>query len=315
LTEALQRCTVHGITPAIVRSRLSRWHATHRPPRLMMVVLAVPPMLFDIWWAVLRGKPVVVREFWNLPMAIVSPLLWPIRKRVLFNINHNLSGLPVHFPLTLKVLAWMGFRFFLFDGAAAAPHFPSGVLNAFRFPLFPCIAQAHSALQHDRPVLAVVGDFRPEKGNPEAIRSLLKTLAQDPRWRLRVGRHGQRVSLFDTTEAIETVNTSTHTDYLRFLAEADVVLVFADPAKYYVRHSGTVMDAIACGAIPIVPELPIIASQVSCPAAVGMVYRNMTDIEACVLNAIAEQGAYAQNRSIYLTARHRVELTEDSRHD
>lgn len=315
LTEALQQCTVRGRSPVIVKSRLSHWHAKHRIIRLLMVIMALPPMVFDIWMSVLRGKPVVVREFWNLPMAIISPLLWPIRTRVLFNINHNLSDLPANFPLTLQLMAWMGFRFVLFDGAAVVRHFPLGVRNAFYFPLFPCIAKVHSKRQFDRPVLAVAGDFRPEKGSPEAIRSVLIALARDQRWRFRIGRHGQRASLFDAGDAIETVDTSTYADYVRFLTDADIVLVFADPSKYYIRHSGTVMDAIACGAVPVVPDLPVIASQVSDPNAVGTIYQTMSDIESCVVKVISEMSVYAQNRGAYLATRRRIELTECGRHD
>jgi hypothetical protein len=164
-------------------------------------------------------------------------------------------------------------------------------------------------------VLAVVGDFRAEKGDPEKIRTLLKALAEDTRWTVQIGKHGTKAALFGSGEGITVVDTSSHADYLRFLSTADAVLVFADADKYYARHSGTVMDAIACGAVPIVPDLPVIASQVHNPEVVGITYPDLSDLKAYVIKAIEEREAFAINRLAYFKARGSIELTENFTHD
>lgn len=315
LSRAFEKCTIGGRKPAIVKSRLSRLHSKSRTIRLIFVFLAVPLMVFDIWLSALRQSPVVIREFWNIPIAFVSPIIWPVRHKLYFNINHNLSGLPNRFPLSLYIMALLGFRFVLFDGSATASHFPAKVLRAFYFPLFPCIPGEFQHRTESLPMIAVVGDFRPEKGDPKLIRSLVEALSDDSRWTLKIGKHGNKPSLFEAHNNIVVVDTSTHSDYLRFLSSAVAILVFADADKYYVRHSGTVMDAIACGAVPIVPNLPVIASQVHCPIDVGVIYDDFSELKACATKAISLQDIFSVNRKTYFKFRDTVELTEVARHD
>lgn len=315
LSAAFEKCLIHGHKPVVVKSRFARLHSKIRAVRLVLICLAMPLMVLDIWVAALTRKPIVVREFWNLPLAAVCLLLWPLRHRIMFNINHNLSGLPQQFPASLRRMATMGFHFILFDGSDAAKQFPAEVLPAFHFPLFPCVVGSAARAPGSPPVLAVVGDFRAEKGDPVKIRTLIKTLAKDTRWTVHIGKHGNKAALFGNDEGITIVDTSSHADYLSFLSTADIVLVFADSTQYYVRHSGTVMDAIACGAVPIVPNLPVIASQVSNPDAVGITYSDLSDLEACVIKAISGREVFATNRPTYFDERQSVELMESISND
>ena len=38
-----------------------------------------------------QGRVVIVREYTNFAMALVAPLIWPWRNRIIFNVNDNLA--------------------------------------------------------------------------------------------------------------------------------------------------------------------------------------------------------------------------------
>jgi hypothetical protein len=308
LTDALAALHVDGQKPSIVKSRLSTVRAQVRPVRFALVLASMAVMVVDIWQAVRRSRHVVVREFWNVPLFCFAFLLFPLRKRVLFNINHNLSGLPRRFPFSILILGILGFRFMLFDGEAALEYIPRRIRRAFAFPLFPCMPRVDLAarsprVRNVRPVVAVVGDLRSEKGDAAQISKILSALALDQRWDIFLGHRRQLPMQFHLAANITLVSTASHDKYLELLSIADVVVVFAERDRYFCRHSGTIMDAITCGAIPLVPALPVFASQVGNPAKVGETYRALGDLEDGINRAISLSRNLTGQRNQYFRAR------------
>ena len=314
LAGAIAELHVNGQQAMVVKSRLSTVRASARLVRLLLVLASMALMVVDIWRASFSRQYVVVREFWNIPLLCFAILIFPLRGRVLFNVNHNLSCLPYHFPRSISLLGFLGFRFILFDGQAAAQYFPRSVRNAFVFPLFPCSPRGDqeivaSSIVKPKPVVAIVGDLRPEKGDPTQISEVLSSLALAARWDIRLGYRHQAHMLARLPATIRLVDTDSRSKYFELLSAADVIVVFAERGSYFCRHSGTVMDAIACGAVPLVPELPVLVSQISNPVLVGVTYQTFKELEEGISRAIALSQVVEEQRNLYFSVRRSVNVS------
>ena len=281
LSLALSRLRINGVSPIVIRSRLATLRSRYKLVRYLIVCFAMLLMIPDVWLAVRQNRYVIVREFWNVPLLLASPLLMAWKRCVFFNVNHNLVGMPEQFPWSLRVLARLGFQFILFDGKDAGSMLPGSVRPQFWFPLFPIPeqlssrrGQRHSVL----PVVGVVGDFRAEKGRAVEIGTLLNTLTNNGACEVKIGYRSSAHLLPLNGLGVKFIYTGTRSTYLEFLRSVDILLIFAKRETYYCRHSGTVMDAIACGVVPVVPDYPLLKSQVSDPVVVGATYHSLPEI-------------------------------------
>ena len=94
----------------------------------LMILLRHLSLILKIYK--IRDQRILVREFSNLPLLLVFPLLWPLRKRIHFLINHNLQW-AARDPLErfgLSMLARLGARWALFE----TQDFPN--LGKFKIP-------------------------------------------------------------------------------------------------------------------------------------------------------------------------------------
>jgi len=274
-------------------------------------------MTFDLLASVRHGHITVAREFWNVPLLIVSPLLFLFRRRMYFNINHNLSSLPHRFPLSVVLLSGLGFRFILFDGCLATAKFSSAIKRQFSTPLFPVSIESASeetpALHSDkRFAVGVVGDFRSEKGDTEGLTQIMAGIAEIPGVDLTIGLRGPTLAIERAGLAAQFISTRSRSEYLAFLRNIDVLILFARKDRYYCRHSGTIMDAIACYATPVVPNFPVLTSQISRPVQVGLTYDGLTEIIDTIVDACRNRCVLRENIPRYLRARNSIDLCQSS---
>jgi len=82
----------------------------------------------------------------------------------------------------------------------------------------------------------------------------------------------------------------------------------ASRSAYFSRNSGTIMDAISAGAIPVVPNFPVFRSQVSDPVPVGIVYDRMGDIAVSIERSLGDIETISFNRRAYTASRSKVSL-------
>ena len=95
---------------------------------------------------------------------------------------------------------------------------------------------------------------------------------------------------------------------MQFLSDSDVVLIFANQKQYFYRHSGTIMDTVACCAIPLVPNFPILASQVLEPAPVGAVYDSLSTIPDALTKLESSLPIFLENQKRYKAERACIEI-------
>jgi hypothetical protein len=306
LDEALKGLLINDRPPVLVKSRLLDVSSRFVAVRILIVAARSVAMTADVIRAASGGRHVVAREFWNVPLLLMAPVLIPWRKRILWNVNHNLRSDAGACPLALSLAARLGFIFLMFDGSVAMATFPVHVQRAFLTPLFPVIDRAGNGRARGGTTVSLVGDMRPEKVSIPELELVVRSLAGIPGVTVQIGARGAPVAKLPTDAAV--ADTSKRESYLDLLRSSDVVVVLARREAYYYRHSGTVLDAIACGAWPVVPAFPVLGVQVGQPVRVGSTYESISEIVSVVKDALASPNSIEGQRAKYFAGRGSLNL-------
>jgi hypothetical protein len=237
---------------------------------------------------------IVVREFLTALLIVVWPLIWPLRARVHFLINHNLQeahrrGLERR---VLRLLHRTGCRFACFETTAGFAEL--GIVpTAARFLVIPhplpgavVIRPAPAA---DLPaVVGVIGAVRAEKGSQAMLETLLRLQAEGrlPA-RLLLGCPEAEVLAQWRERGFETIDTARREDYLAALDRSDLVILNYQRERYEYRPSGVAADALARGAVVVCPDFPLMRQQLTTPAAVGAGFTTPDDLASAIAAALA----------------------------
>lgn len=242
----------------------------------LMILLRHVLLVFKIFR--ISHRRILVREFSTLPLLLVFPLLWPLRKRMWFLIHHNLQW-AVRDPLErfgLTMLAKMGARWVLLETqdfqCLEKYNIPSDQNLVLPHPVS-CKRPAGRASLSERAVVGVAGYYRPEKGMDDLI-ELLKKIngCRDS----RLPEFGILLGVPNPAAAshlkVETVCTATPAEYQDMLARCDVLVLNGERESYFYRASGPIADAATCGTAVVAPDFPIIGKQV---AGIGEVFQGL----------------------------------------
>lgn len=308
LSEAFRRTTIEGRTGVVIEAPFIKVGSDFRFVRVLLLVLGAPLMALRAIWNSRGGSPLVIREFSNAVGILLLIPLFPLRRRVYFNINHNLKGFPARFPEALRLLAKSGFNFIMFDGHDIAREIPREVSKRFFVGPFPVAPFVSAHRVPDRAcTVGLVGDFRGEKASKEVLVNILARLAQIPDTVVKLGVRGAG-TIDSLSASVEVVRTKEAQDYFRFLKSVDIVVILAEANAYYARHSGTIMDAIASHAVVVAPDLPVFRQQISSPAIVGLVYRSVDELPEVVGQARAELSDLRARQASYVAGRATCDL-------
>jgi glycosyltransferase involved in cell wall biosynthesis len=237
---------------------------------------------------------ILVREFLTALLLIVWPLIWPLRRRVYFLINHNLQE--AHRRIVerwvLRLLYRTGCRFACFEttaGFAEIGIVPDAMrLLVLPHPLAGAIVVRPRAPAANEPVVGVIGAVRAEKGS-EAILEALLRLRQQGRLaaRLVLGCPEAEVRAVWQPRGFEVIDTSSRAAYLAALDLCDVVALNYQRERYLYRPSGVAADALSRGAAVVCPDFPLMRLQLRAPAAVGAVFGSLDEFAAATTSALA----------------------------
>lgn len=313
-TEALARLTVDGAPPKVVTSRLKRFSSPHYPVRAVISALAALLLVVDIYRARPWRQAVLVREFWNIPLLITSPLVWPLARRILFNINHNLTGAGGAVPRPIRFLARIGFRFVLFDGATSVARFPSELRSAFIAPPFPSVALPQMRVRHGQPFrVGLVGSLASINNQSTRFFDQLARIVDTENVVLCYGARDFLPHQLAQINGVQIVDTRSRENFRTYLYSLDIAIFVASADSYFHRHSGTVMDAVSAGVVPVVPSFPVLLSQVSNPCQVGIAYCGLDALPGAVDRAVASLDALSNNRLGWHNARKNPDVVAESR--
>ncbi len=237
---------------------------------------------------------IVVREFLTALLMVVWPLIWPLRRRVYFLINHNLQEAHrrVLERWVLRLLYRTGCRFACFEttvGFAGIGIVP----DTERFlvlphPLATAIVSRPATSASEEPVVGVIGAVRAEKGSEAMLQALLQLRRQGrlPA-RLVLGCPEAEVRMTWQSQGFEVIDTSSRAAYLAALDLCDVVILNYQRERYLYRPSGVAADALSRGAAVVCPDFPLMRLQLSAPAAVGAVFGSLDELAAATTRALA----------------------------
>jgi glycosyltransferase involved in cell wall biosynthesis len=237
---------------------------------------------------------IVVREFLTVLLLIVWPLIWPLRRRVYFLINHNLQE--AHRRRlersVLRLLYRTGCRFACFETTAGCAEI--GIVpDAERFlvlphPLAGAIVTRPAPSSAAEPVVGVIGAVRTEKGSEVILQTLLQLREQGRMAvRLVLGCPEAVVRAAWQCRGFEVIDTTSRAAYLAALDLCDVVILNYQRERYLYRPSGVAADALSRGAAVVCPDFPLMRLQLSAPATVGAVFDGLDGLPAATMRALA----------------------------
>jgi hypothetical protein len=309
LNYAFSKIRVNGVYPKLIKSRFNKVVTSNKLLNLIWFIGANIFLSIDATFYLLMNKKsfVVIREFSSQITLLSFPAYIFFKDRILFNVNHNVKRAHLEIPFSMRVLCRLGFKFILFDGGTSENTLLKKYHGNFLFPFFPIKA---SKSVNDKPhigdiiTIGVVGDFRSEKLDNTKLKFILSRFT-DCGLRVKVGFRYLDKDLPDWANSLDVVSTRSSQDYNNFLINLDALVIFAEEDSYYFRHSGTIMDAISHGVIPIVPDFPVFNRQINFPLSVGFVYRNIdelyeilaSDIRVHIIEKRKNLGAFVSRRS------------------
>ena len=260
-----------------------------------------------------KRKLIVVRDFSNIPLAVVFPLVQRMANRMLFVVNHNLQwamGSRTE-RAAFRWLGRMGCRFAFFEQV------PESILNSYGIDPEHCVALPHpvpeTAFKRHRfggvETIGVIGQFRPEKGMDELLEQLLPLAS---RYRIKLALPNledfRRSSTFANIEGLALVDTSTSDQYLKAIADCDVVVLSHPSAGYEYRASGLIADAAAAHVPIVVRNLPVLSRQTTQPKRIGECFDQLADVPDCLDQVSSRLAAGAYDFASYNRKRTAQEL-------
>ena len=259
----------------------------------LFVFMAAHLRLARELWRLRDQDLVIVREFLTSLLVLVWPLLWPLRGRVHFLVNHNLqeAGRRGFERRCLRLLGRCGCRFAgleLADGFAelGLPTTPERLL------VLPHPLKVSGPSRPDptvrRPVVGVVGEMRGEK-NATSLLEHLAALRADGRLDvdLLLGCPDPTAAGRWRAEGFRIVDTTRLENYLGALDACDVVALNYERERYFWRASGVAADALARRAVVVCPDFPMMRHQLTWPRAVGATFGRLDDLAPALDRALA----------------------------
>ncbi|MGH6945446.1 MAG: hypothetical protein ACREH6_14665, partial [Geminicoccaceae bacterium] len=235
----------------------------------------------------------LVREFTTLMLLVVWPLIWALRERTCFLINHNLQEAHQRRfeRAALRILYRHGLRIACLETPAGLAELglPPDETRILVLPhplgaLAPPRPDSPAAL----PVIGVIGSVRPEKSSEDVLAMLLRLREQGRlKARLVLGCPESEVRERWWNRGFEVFDTRSRAAYLDALDLCDVVVLNYRRDRYLYRASGVVADAVARRAAVVCPDFPLIRHQLSVPARVGCPFQKIGNLEQAITEALA----------------------------
>jgi glycosyltransferase involved in cell wall biosynthesis len=234
-----------------------------------------------------RRSGVLVRDFSNIPLDAVFPLIKWMKLKMFFLVNHNLQWTLGNDRERIAFcrLGHRGCRFLFLE------HVPTQLLSDYGIDISSCrslpMPISISTLRRDRrggvKTVGVIGQYRPEKGI-DALLEQLEPLAKVYRIMLALPNIGTFInqSRYGSDEWFTLVDSSSSEDYMRIISECDVVTMNHPVEGYEYRASGLIADAAAADVPVVVRNLSMLKHQISEPVCIGECFNKLLELPSCI---------------------------------
>jgi hypothetical protein len=227
---------------------------------------------------------IFLREFISPLFCISAIFLFPLRKKMLLNVNHNFQRFEhrlIH-RLSIKFIDFLGYSFFMFEYDKTPFNLRNKVisipflLNDIKVPTTKAI----------KPTIGIVGAYREEKKMEELLSTLLSIHKKSDDFDVVFACDNQAVLDIYLNEDITLINTLSFDNYNTAINSVDILIFNYNELDYKIRHSGVITDSIFKGKIVIAPDYPIFHSQLTTPERVGFNFKSLDSLNTNVVDAI-----------------------------
>lgn len=293
------------------------------PPRLM----GFPAKLKRVWemffsilthirlvsrlWKFRFAELIIVREFLNIPLLLVWPILYPLHKRIVFLVNHNIqyANTKRSERFALRLLTGAGARLLCLELPAGLAEI--GLKGAAEkslilpFPLGSGTFPAHAPTLSGRPSrVGVIGNFRPEKNVDPLLESLVAAVQRGQvNVEVVLGCPDLAYRKIWESRGVTVIDTTDYADYEAAMNTCEVIVLNYEKASYYFRHSGVIADAVSRGVSVVCPNFPLLRHQVESPFPVGTTFDHIDELplrlgEALLLNYARNTHAFREHKRV-----------------
>jgi glycosyltransferase involved in cell wall biosynthesis len=235
-------------------------------------------------YKLLKNDFIFLREFVSPLFCISALILFPIRKKMLLNVNHNFQRFEhriIH-RLSIKFIDFLGYSFFIFE----YDHTPFNLKNNVISIPFQLQDIKLPKADKAQPTIGIVGAFRKEKNMEEILASLLKLNTQKNIFEVLFACDDQKVLDAYKNCNVTLINTNSFENYNAAINSVDILVFNYSEFDYKIRHSGVITDSICRGKIVVAPDFPIFQNQLSTPERVGFNFKNFDSLEKSLNDAI-----------------------------
>ncbi|MEZ5863520.1 MAG: hypothetical protein R3D25_05395 [Geminicoccaceae bacterium] len=255
--------------------------------------LIVHPLILFIAIRHHRADLIIVRYFTTKMLLLAAGLLWPFRKKLLFMIQNNMQVAHVgsRERRYFKALCRLGFQFGFLEAADGLAELGVEVSEqqfvSLPMPIYPPHGERTAAKRNGPPSIGVIGRELPEK-NTDQLLSLLLAFREsgDLDAEIVLGSNDAKVLETWARRGVRAVPTLDYADYLRAIAEVDVLLIHYDRQHYFYRSSGVIHDAACAGTAVVCPNFPVFRFQVTAPVRVGAVFDSAEEMLPALREAL-----------------------------
>jgi hypothetical protein len=308
LDMAYKKILINNEKPILIKSRIFIKNSSNLFVNIIIVILWNLIISFEV---LIKGfiskKPIVIREFSNIPTATFFWIYYIFRERIFFNINHNFKN-NIHLaPISILFLCFLGFKFIFFDGSSSKKLLPYRYRKSFSYPLFPQEKFYKFLNKKEKFVVGIVGNFRKEKVDKDFLLDFISKANRNSKIQFLIGSKSDGAEFINIFNPENIYLTKTQAQYSKFLSKINYLLIFARKETYMYRHSGTISDAIQHAVIPIVPALPVFTSQISNPCSVGFAYNGFDELKAILLDTHKLVSLPSKNFNIFQIHRRQIQ--------
>jgi hypothetical protein len=227
---------------------------------------------------------IFVREFISPLFCVSALILFPLRKKLLLNVNHNFQRFEhrmIH-RLAIKFIDYLGYSFFNFEYKNTPFNLQNKVVS------IPFLLQNINLpiANKEQPIIGIIGAFRKEKQMEEILSDLLDLHNKKNNFDLLFACDDQIILDSFKNCNVSLINTLSFENYNMAINSVDILVFNYSELDYKFRHSGVITDSICKGKIVIAPDFPIFKKQLSTPVRVGFNFDNLDSLEKAVDDAI-----------------------------
>lgn len=256
--------------------------------------------LIDVGYLLFNARRynfIFIREFFTPFVFLFSPILFPIRNKLIFVVNHNFQAAensPLH-AVFLFILNRFNFKFLYFEihPSLVSKSFLLSKLNrandlVIPFPIFNRFSDKKSF--NNNKSIGIVGFFRDEKNDKLYLDAIINfscrynidvILASPSDW----------LNNYYPNLNYQFILTESAVDYYNSFNHFSCVFVGYSSSSYFLRTSGIISDAISTGCPVLSPSFPIFHSQVHSPIQCGFCFNDVVDLNSILYSFFVDRSA------------------------